>query len=153
MEYCRGLGRRSFISMVLSTVGGLVGVFLGNSRANATAIPFKRGNRKEIPASALAKLKKGVPVRFPQARAWLSLGPKDKLRAFDEQCTHKGCQLDWNSKEKLYKCPCHGSQFNPDGSVKQGPAERPMTALEIKKEKDGSVQLVDKPRAHKPRPY
>lgn len=37
-------------------------------------------------------------------------------------CTHLGCHLQWNSFERCWDCPCHGSHFAPDGSVLNGPA-------------------------------
>jgi len=41
-------------------------------------------------------------------------------------CTHVGCIVHWNSFEKCWDCPCHGSQFQPDGTVLNAPAISPL---------------------------
>jgi glycine/D-amino acid oxidase-like deaminating enzyme/nitrite reductase/ring-hydroxylating ferredoxin subunit len=45
-------------------------------------------------------------------------------------CTHVGCIVHWNGFEKCWDCPCHGSQFHPDGTVLNGPAVRPLAKVE-----------------------
>ena len=49
-------------------------------------------------------------------------------------CTHVGCIVHWNSFEKCWDCPCHGSQFQPDGTVINGPAVRPLAEVEERAE-------------------
>jgi glycine/D-amino acid oxidase-like deaminating enzyme/nitrite reductase/ring-hydroxylating ferredoxin subunit len=44
------------------------------------------------------------------------------LHAVSAACTHMGCIVHWNPLEKSWDCPCHGSRFDTDGSVIEGPA-------------------------------
>lgn len=50
--------------------------------------------------------------------------------AHSAACTHLGCHLHWNSFERCWDCPCHGSHFAPDGSVLNGPATSPLAKPE-----------------------
>jgi len=43
-------------------------------------------------------------------------------------CTHNGCELKMEQSE--YVCPCHGSQFDRNGCVLQGPATKPLTSFQ-----------------------
>ncbi|MER9947697.1 FAD-dependent oxidoreductase [Mesorhizobium sp. M0047] len=49
-----------------------------------------------------------------------------KLHRRSATCTHLGCIVHWNSTEQCWDCPCHGSQFAPDGTVLNGPATRSL---------------------------
>ena len=43
------------------------------------------------------------------------------------QCSHQGCEL--TPYETTMVCPCHGAEFNTNGEVTQGPAEKNLKAF------------------------
>jgi cytochrome b6-f complex iron-sulfur subunit len=64
-----------------------------------------------------------------------------ELVAVLASCTHQGCQPEPVGDRLL--CPCHGSEFAFDGTVLQGPAERPLTRYAVSVEGDDIVVRLD----------
>jgi glycine/D-amino acid oxidase-like deaminating enzyme/nitrite reductase/ring-hydroxylating ferredoxin subunit len=54
-----------------------------------------------------------------------------QLHVSSASCTHLGCHIHWNSTEQCWDCPCHGSQFAPDGAVLNAPATSPLERVEL----------------------
>ena len=53
----------------------------------------------------------------------------------DITCPHMGCELKWNSQERSWDCPCHGSRFDYKGNVLEGPAEYSLNSYNEPKNK------------------
>ena len=49
-----------------------------------------------------------------------------ELHKLSPVCPHMGCHLTWNTAEKSWDCPCHGSRFDAFGAYLQGPATSDM---------------------------
>lgn len=61
------------------------------------------------------------------------------LHKFSAVCPHLGGIVHWNSAEKSWDCPCHGSRFDAYGKVINGPASddlSPIKEKEVKKKKE-----------------
>ncbi|HSL59748.1 MAG TPA: FAD-dependent oxidoreductase [Acidimicrobiales bacterium] len=56
--------------------------------------------------------------------------PSGAVHAVSLTCTHLGCTVAFNSAERSWDCPCHGSRFATDGSVLEGPAVHPLDRFE-----------------------
>ncbi|MFC7595762.1 FAD-dependent oxidoreductase [Terrabacter sp. GCM10028922] len=57
--------------------------------------------------------------------------PDGDLHAVRLTCTHLGCPLRWNPAETSWDCNCHGSRFDADGSILNGPAVEPLEEVEL----------------------
>lgn len=50
-----------------------------------------------------------------------------KIHLVNTTCTHAGCELNWNSAERSWDCPCHSSRFTYKGDILKGPATKPLS--------------------------
>ncbi len=78
---------------------------------------------------------------IPEHRLWI-YADKAGLYAISAICTHLGCIVT-NGGEKGFHCPCHGSRFDVQGQVTQGPAPKPLMYLQLRVSPDGQL-VVDK---------
>jgi menaquinol-cytochrome c reductase iron-sulfur subunit len=79
-----------------------------------------------------------------RSASWLRrTGPQDFI-AFSINCTHLGCPVFWVGDGNIFLCPCHGSVFNGDGTVANGPAARPLTRYPVRVRR-GRVQILTEP--------
>lgn len=61
-----------------------------------------------------------------------------KLHCHSAVCPHMGCIVAWNTGEKSWDCPCHGSRFTAEGCIISGPTLKDLPQAEDEVEGDAS---------------
>lgn len=56
------------------------------------------------------------------------------VHTVNSACTHIKCTVAWNSAEKSWDCPCHGSRFSPDGEMLTAPARKDLEVINLEME-------------------
>ncbi|MDR0267095.1 FAD-dependent oxidoreductase [Paenibacillus sp.] len=74
----------------------------------------------------------GGVVKHDGKRAGAYKDATGNLYLVDTTCTHMGCEVEWNDGERSWDCPCHGSRFNYEGKVLEGPAIEPLKKLDVR---------------------
>ena len=85
-----------------------------------------KGKVKKAPETIILAKDEGKEIKIDNKRYGAYKDQDGKLYILDITCTHLGCELKWNDAEKSWDCPCHGSRFNYDGKVIEGPAHNPL---------------------------
>lgn len=90
----------------------------------------------ELLSGKLAPLPKDVDLKPGEGKVVENEGERvgaykdeeGKVHLVNTTCTHMGCEVNWNSAERSWDCPCHGSRFSPEGDIIEGPALEPLQA-------------------------
>lgn len=111
------------------------------SRFSAEEIPqlMKEGGKAvkgltkrffHLPSETAASLKRGhgAVVEAPQGKAGVYKTEEGRICQVDIVCPHMGCELSWNPQERSWDCPCHGSRFDFEGNLIDGPAQEGIYA-------------------------
>jgi glycine/D-amino acid oxidase-like deaminating enzyme/nitrite reductase/ring-hydroxylating ferredoxin subunit len=75
---------------------------------------------------------RGEVVEWKGEKAAIYKDEQGAVHAVSPLCTHMKCIVHWNNAEKSWDCPCHGSRFNFDGKVIQGPANEDLAPVQLK---------------------
>lgn len=82
--------------------------------------PAQAGSVDDVPRGEARIVRDGL------AKAGVFRDLDDTVHAVSLRCTHLGCLVRWNAAERSWDCPCHGSRFDVDGTVLEGPAVHPL---------------------------
>jgi Rieske Fe-S protein len=132
-----------FVNATVALIGGGLSVLLG---AFAFGPKARAAEGRWIRAGTTSDLKPDEPVArvlavsrvdgWYRARAretvFLVWDGDRTIRALSATCTHLGCQVRWEAKDKKFRCPCHGGVYAADGAVLAGPPPRPLATIEAR---------------------
>lgn len=83
----------------------------------------KLGPAAEVPV--------GGGVIYADQKVVVTQPAEGEFKAFSSICTHSGCPVT-AVKDGTINCNCHGSKFSiEDGSVSNGPANKPLAKVEV----------------------
>lgn len=95
---------------------------------NASVVEHLIKGKLDKPQTALDQIANdaGAVVTLDGQRKGAYRDKQGELHIVDTTCTHVGCEVAWNSGDRTWDCPCHGSRFSYTGEVINGPAEKPL---------------------------
>jgi cytochrome b6-f complex iron-sulfur subunit len=77
------------------------------------------------PGSPLASVGGAAIVQASTSNFLVARTGQAAFTALTAICTHEGCTVTGFTNQ-VYVCPCHGSRYNTNGSVAQGPATQAL---------------------------
>ncbi len=136
------------VAALLTACGGGSGEPAGTGASTAASAPQANPSSGAASEGAggggvLAKtadIPEGGGKVFKAEKVVVTQPKAGEFKAFSSVCPHRGCDVASISGGTI-NCPCHGSKFNiSDGSVTNGPADKPLPEKTIKVE-NGSITL------------
>jgi len=132
------LSRRDFFKLVttaLLAVSGALGLgalfrFLGFQTEPPVKTAFDIGPVDQYPLGSRSLIAEVPAIVSHSASGFMALSLV---------CTHLGCTVE--QKDSGFTCPCHGSQYDANGKVLKGPAQKPLRALRVEITADKHVVL------------
>lgn len=82
------------------------------------------GEVAHIPKEHIESIEKGHGgiVEYNNEKVGIYKNKEGKIFVVTTKCPHLGCELQWNSDELSWDCPCHGSRFDYRGKWLDSPA-------------------------------
>lgn len=136
--------RRRVLAALVMGAASVIGAALAAAAARFLGGRGTGGPPSPVPVGPEAAFAAGSPVEavlsYSRPDAYRIESRRDTifvvrrpegLIALSPTCTHLGCSVRWDAASSLFRCPCHGGSYHPDGSVAGGPPPRPLARLPI----------------------
>lgn len=138
MKEASGISRRNFVKLVTQSLlglsgllglGGLARFFSYEPEPDSPTI-FNLGNIADYPIGSRT-IRADIPaVIYNHAGEFI---------AYSLICTHLGCSTE--ADDEGFACPCHGSRFDQDGLVLEGPAQKSLRKMRVEILEDQTLRL------------
>ena len=132
------VSRRNFIKLAtqgLLGISGLLGLgalarFFSYEPEPEVPTMFDLGNAANFPVGSITIRTEIPAVVYNRAGEFI---------AYSLICPHLGCSTE--SKDEGFVCPCHGSRFDEDGKVIEGPAQKSLRGMRVEILEDQTLRL------------
>lgn len=126
------LNRREFVILSCAMAAGCAGS-AENAPVSLKPVAIDAGPASDYAAD-------GVYDRM-RDRGFFIVRKGPSLTALSAICTHRKCKLSAEPDHSFY-CKCHGSTFDPDGKVIEGPATRNLPPLPTSIDEHGHLVVL-----------
>jgi len=132
----RYVNRRQFTKFLTLTSFGMM---VGNLWILAKSMLHRKASFPRVVVTTLGEIPVGGVKIFNYPTAddpcILIRTAADTHVAFSQKCTHLSCAVYFEKEQNRLECPCHQGFFSiTDGSVLQGPPQRPLPRVVLQKE-------------------
>ena len=114
-----------------------------SSGSSATVVPSGGEARVELAtAPELGEIGRAYNFKVDGVKDYLVAVrvSEDEVRVLSRVCGHMGCKVNLAADAGSFDCPCHGSRFELDGGLIEGPSPTPLKRYEARV--DGGVLVV-----------
>ena len=138
--------RREFFNKTIQgaaivAVPSILGAIIEGCGSNSNPVSASSSNLQTIQAtpknnvislnidssSPLSTVGSAVLLQFSNGNLLVDRAGQDTFNSLSAICTHQGCLITgFDSGNKKFVCPCHGSTFNLSGQVINGQAQRAL---------------------------
>ncbi len=148
--------RRAALKVLCASTGAMCGGFAGCSspppewmpeKVSYVALPALSQGQVTLNLGDFPQLKKdggGVLGQAAGMETPLAVVRMDASTfvALPAVCTHMACPLKLNSLNASLDCTCHGSTFELDGTVINGPATKALTSFKTEFDGNGTLRIT-----------
>lgn len=129
--------RRRFLTLLFA-VASAIGLGSFVAPLLRYAYPVLRGQvyERQKVAAASQVTSEGVRFDYQDVPSMLIQKEDKSFAAYSLVCTHLGCIVKWEPKNRDFHCPCHAGKFDENGQVISGPPPKPLTQYKIAVEGD-----------------